>query len=57
LNQDCLIFYAKLVSNVLKPVLYMADSTIPGGGYCKGDGVHKKKIFRRTNYYISLDYS
>ncbi|CAF1167572.1 unnamed protein product [Rotaria sordida] len=33
----------------------MANATSPGGGYRKGDGAQEENIFRRSDYYQSLD--
>jgi uncharacterized protein (TIGR02452 family) len=55
-NEDCLIIYQKLVSEGRRPLLLnMANQTSPGGGYRKGDGAQEENIFRRSNYYQSLD--
>ncbi|CAF4033755.1 unnamed protein product [Rotaria sp. Silwood1] len=56
-NEDCIISYNTLVSSGMKPVLLnMANAKTPGGGYQKGDGAQEENIFRRSNYYRSLDY-
>lgn len=58
INEDCLIAYSALVSSGRKPVLLnMANATTPGGGYRKGDGAQEENLFRRSNYYMSLDYN
>ena len=58
LNEDCLISYSTLVSSGIKPLLLnMANATTPGGGYRKGDGAQEENIFRRSNYYMSLDFN
>jgi len=58
LNEECLISYGTLVSSGMKPLLLnMANATTPGGGYRKGDGAQEENIFRRSNYYMSLDYN
>ncbi|CAF4956701.1 unnamed protein product [Rotaria sp. Silwood1] len=55
-NEDCLIIYEKLVSEGRRPLLLnMANKTNPGGGYRKGDGAQEENLFRRSNYYQSLD--
>ncbi|CAF1043805.1 unnamed protein product [Rotaria sordida] len=55
-DQDCLIIYQKLVSEGRRPLLLnMANQTNPGGGYRKGDGAQEENLFRRSNYYQSLD--
>jgi uncharacterized protein (TIGR02452 family) len=55
-NEDCLIVYKKLVSNGHRPViLNMANAHTPGGGYRRGDGAQEETLFRRSNYYQSLD--
>lgn len=57
-NGDCLIVYKDLVSKGLRPVLLnMANATNPGGGYKRGDGAQEETLFRRSNYYRSLDLS
>ncbi|CAF5060401.1 unnamed protein product [Rotaria sp. Silwood1] len=33
----------------------MANVTNPGGGYRKGDGAQEENLFRRSDYYQSLD--
>ncbi|CAF5160363.1 unnamed protein product, partial [Rotaria sp. Silwood1] len=33
----------------------MANATNPGGGYRKGDGAQEENLFRRSDYYQSLD--
>ncbi|CAF1191569.1 unnamed protein product [Adineta steineri] len=58
LNEDCLISYNTLASSGIKPLLLnMANATTPGGGYRKGDGAQEENLFRRSNYYMSLDYN
>ena len=55
-NEDCLVFYEQLVSEGHRPVLLnMANANTPGGGYRKGDGAQEENLFRRSNYYQSLD--
>jgi uncharacterized protein (TIGR02452 family) len=55
-NQDCLVLYEKLVSEGYRPLLLnMANATNPGGGYRKGDGAQEENLFRRSDYYQSLD--
>lgn len=55
-NDDCLVLYEKLVKDGHRPLLLnMANATSPGGGYRKGDGAQEENIFRRSDYYHSLD--
>ncbi|CAF0966829.1 unnamed protein product [Adineta ricciae] len=55
--EDCLVVYEKLVSQGHKPLLLnMANATSPGGGYRKGDGAQEENLFRRSDYYQSLDF-
>ena len=55
-NVDCLVLYEKLVAEGYKPLLLnMANATSPGGGFRKGDGAQEENIFRRSDYYHSLD--
>ena len=56
INEDCLIAYGRLASSRMKPLLLnMANATTPGGGYRQGAGAQEENIFRRSNYYMSLD--
>ena len=56
INQDCLVLYEQLVNEGRRPLLLnMANATSPGGGYRKGDGAQEENIFRRSDYYHSLD--
>ena len=56
LNEDCLVTYQNLVSKGYRPVvLNMANKDSPGGGYRRGDGAQEETLFRRSNYYQSLD--
>ena len=56
INEDCLVLCEQLVNERRKPlVLNMANATSPGGGYRKGDGAQEENIFRRSDYYHSLD--
>ena len=55
-NEDCLFTYQNLVSKGYRPVvLNMANKDNPGGGYRRGDGAQEETLFRRSNYYQSLD--
>ncbi|CAF1645686.1 unnamed protein product, partial [Adineta ricciae] len=55
-NEDCLVLYQRLVSEGCRPLLLnMANAKTPGGGYRKGDGAQEENIFRRSDYYQSLD--
>ena len=56
LNEDCLDAYGRLASTRCSPVLLnMANAQTAGGGYRKGAGAQEENIFRRSNYYLSLD--
>ncbi|CAF0883349.1 unnamed protein product, partial [Didymodactylos carnosus] len=56
-NEDCLVAYERLAAEGLNPVLLnMANAVTPGGGYRRGDGAQEENIFRRTNYFVSLDH-
>jgi uncharacterized protein (TIGR02452 family) len=58
INEDCLISYNTLASSGMKPLLLnMANAATPGGGYRKGDGAQEENLFRRSDYYMSLDYN
>ena len=53
---DCVVAYLKLLKKGKKPVLLnMASATSPGGGYRKGDGAQEENLFRRSDYFRSLD--
>ncbi|CAF4269033.1 unnamed protein product, partial [Didymodactylos carnosus] len=55
-NDDCLVVYEYLVNQGRKPLLLnMASATSPGGGYRKGDGAQEENLFRRSDYFRSLD--
>ncbi|UJR18912.1 hypothetical protein I4U23_022040 [Adineta vaga] len=55
-NEDCLVLYEKLAVSGCRPLLLnMANATSPGGGYRKGDGAQEENLFRRSDYYQSLD--
>ncbi|CAF3772805.1 unnamed protein product [Rotaria sp. Silwood1] len=55
-NEDCLVVYEHLVNQGRKPLLLnMASATSPGGGYRKGDGAQEENLFRRSDYFRSLD--
>ncbi|CAF0937598.1 unnamed protein product [Rotaria sordida] len=56
INEDCLIVYDYLVSQGYRPLLLnMANAYSPGGGYRKGDGAQEENLFRRSDYFRSLD--
>ena len=56
LNEDCLIVYQRLLARGFHPLLLnMANAKTTGGGYRKGDGAQEENLFRRSNYYRSLD--
>ncbi|CAF1338910.1 unnamed protein product [Adineta steineri] len=56
LDEDCLVVYENLVAQGKKPlILNMASATSPGGGYRKGDGAQEENLFRRSDYFRSLD--
>ena len=55
-NADCLIAYQEMAAQGYRPLLLnMANAHSPGGGYRKGDGAQEENVFRRSNYYRSLD--
>ena len=55
-NEDCLVVYHRLASEKYRPVLMnMANADEPGGGYQRGAAAQEENLFRRSNYYQSLD--
>ncbi|CAF4696989.1 unnamed protein product [Rotaria sp. Silwood1] len=55
-NEDCIIVYQDCCKKYKKPLLLnMASATSPGGGYRKGDGAQEENLFRRSDYFRSLD--
>ena len=55
-REDCLSVVERLAKNGYKPLLLnMANATSPGGGYRKGDGAQEENLFRRSDYFRSLD--
>lgn len=53
---DCLDEAIRLKSLGLNPViLNMASAKRPGGGYRTGAGAQEENLFRRSNYYQSLE--
>ena len=55
-KEDCLDVYEGLMKSGYKPLLLnMANATSPGGGYRKGDGAQEENLFRRSDYFRSLD--
>ena len=55
-EKDCIAVYEDLVNNGKQPVLLnMASATSPGGGFRKGDGAQEENLFRRSDYFRSLD--
>ena len=55
-REDCLSVYERLVKSGYKPLLLnMANATSPGGGFRKGDGAQEENLFRRSDYFRSLD--
>ncbi|RUP47497.1 hypothetical protein BC936DRAFT_145674 [Jimgerdemannia flammicorona] len=56
IKEDCLLAALSMKERGFRPVvLNMASATNPGGGYRKGDGAQEENIFRRSNYFLSLD--
>ncbi|CAF4422869.1 unnamed protein product [Rotaria sp. Silwood2] len=56
INEDCVIIYEKYSKKYKKPLLLnMACATNPGGGYRKGDEAQEENLFRRSDYFRSLD--
>jgi uncharacterized protein (TIGR02452 family) len=57
-NDDTLDQYVQLLKEGLKPVLLnMASDTTPGGGVTRGCAAQEENLFRRTNYFMTLDHS
>ncbi|CAF1095844.1 unnamed protein product [Rotaria sordida] len=55
-NNDCLVIYERLINSKKRPLLLnMANAKNPGGGYRKGDGAQEENLFRRSDYFRSLD--
>ncbi|CAF4245688.1 unnamed protein product [Rotaria sp. Silwood2] len=56
INEDCVIVYEECCKMYKKPLLLnMSSATSPGGGYRKGDGAQEENLFRRSDYFRSLD--
>jgi hypothetical protein len=55
-KDDCVVAYEQLLKKGKRPVLLnMASATSPGGGFRKGDGAQEENLFRRSDYFRSLD--
>jgi uncharacterized protein (TIGR02452 family) len=55
-NDDTLDQYVALIKEGFKPVLLnMASNTTPGGGVTRGCATQEENLFRRTNYFMTLD--
>ena len=55
-NKDRLVVYKELVSQGRRPVLLnMACPTSPGGKYLESVATQEAILFRRSNYFLSLD--
>ncbi|CAF1579213.1 unnamed protein product [Rotaria magnacalcarata] len=53
---DCLHVYEDLAAQGYHPLLLnMANAYMPGGGYRRGAGAQEENIFRRSDYFFSLD--
>ena len=58
INKDCVDAYKTLLDKCKSPLLLnMANSSTPGGGYRKGETGQEENLFRRSDYYRSLDVS
>ncbi|CAF4679106.1 unnamed protein product, partial [Rotaria socialis] len=56
IKADCVFVYEECSKKYKKPLLLnMASATSPGGGYRKGDGAQEENLFRRSDYFRSLD--
>ncbi|CAF1047732.1 unnamed protein product [Rotaria sordida] len=56
INDDCLVVYTKLVLSGNRPViLNMCNPEIPGGRHRQGVDTQEGNLFRRSDYYLSLD--
>ncbi|CAF2927847.1 unnamed protein product, partial [Rotaria sp. Silwood2] len=55
-DEDCLYVYQQLVTQKCRPVLLnMANADLPGGSYRQCAGAQEETLFRRSNYFRSLD--
>ncbi|CAF2666541.1 unnamed protein product [Rotaria sp. Silwood2] len=55
-KDDCIAVCEKLLKKGKRPLLLnMASATSPGGGFRKGDGAQEENLFRRSDYFRSLD--
>lgn len=55
-NNDTLDEYVTLLKEGLKPaILNMASDESPGGGVMRGCAAQEENIFRRTNYFMTLE--
>jgi uncharacterized protein (TIGR02452 family) len=56
MNADCLHVYEELAAQGYQPLLLnMANAHTPGGGYRRGAKAQEENIFRRSDYFLSLD--
>ena len=55
-NCDTLVGTKRMIDQGMKPlVLNMASNFVPGGGVRKGSRAQEECLFRRSNYFLSLD--
>ena len=55
-NEDCIVIYKNCIEKYEKPLLLnLANATNPGGGYRKGGRGQEENLFRRSDYFRSLD--